>query len=333
MKELIIIDAFITNNVNELKLSNFIQRIKELGFPILLVSNTIIKDSILKEVDYYIYDSNNRLFEDTFKFYEKFILFEICENIKFNTFHYHKQPHALSVMVNLFNALNFAKNLGYTHFHRIEYDAKLGDLTLKKIKETSQKVSEKNKKGYFTVNTPHNKSQRFQYFFSEIKYFFQIIPLIKNQNDYLDLLVKLYDDSKTFQPIEKVIYDLIYSNRDLLIEEVDEAVEFKDSIWNTESSHSHLTKKDKSCRTNLYKGPECNILLSKNNKDEIVERIISFYKEEEKINEIIHKLTHLGQWIWNTIDKDIDTIIVTEEGVIIDTINVKEEINNFEILS
>ena len=51
----------------------------------------------------------------------------------------------------VFNSLNFIKSLGYTHFHRIEYDTVLGDLTLDKIKKTSQKVNE-NGKNYLKNN-------------------------------------------------------------------------------------------------------------------------------------------------------------------------------------
>jgi len=331
--EVLIIDAFITNDGAKDKLLSFIQNLKKINIPILLVSNTVIDHDIIREVDYYLHDNNNRLFGDVFESYEKFVLFEQHENIKFNTFHYHKQPHALSVMVNLFNALNFIKDLGYTHFHRIEYDTELGDLTLGKIKETSQNVSKDGKKGYFTVNTPYNESQRFQYFFSEIEYFSQIIPLIKNQNDYLELLTKLYSECKTFQPIEKVMYDLIHNDNNLLIEEVDEAIGFKDSIWNTELSASHLEKKYQECRTSLYKGSDKDIIFSKNNKNKTVKRIISLYKNEKKVEEFIHELDISNQWIWNSLNHDVDTLVIEENGEILDTIKTKDEINYYEYIN
>ena len=333
MKEIIIIDAFITNSRNKSKLSEFIQSVKKINIPILLVSNTIISEDIIKEVDYYLYDSNNRLFKDTFSFYEKFILFKNRGGIKFNDIHLHKQPHALSVIVNLFNSLNFIKSLGYTHFHRIEYDTVLGDLTLDKIKKTSQRVNENNKKGYFTVNTPDHPSHRFQYFFSEIKYFFQILPLIKDQNDYLNLLTKLYSECKTFQPIEKVMYDLIHNDSNLLIEEVRNAVEFQDSIWNTETTQAHKEPHQRICKTEFYKDSNNGIIFSENYSNQAIERLIIFYIGDKQIGEIKHILTELNQWIWHSVPEGVDSIIISEKDIHIDKIYLKEKNNYIEILN
>ena len=331
MKEIIIIDAFITNSRSRSKLSEFIQSVKTINIPILLVSNTIISEDIIKEVDYYLYDSNDRLFGDVFESYETFLLFKTRGDVRFNDVHLHKQPHALSVMVNLFNSLNFIKNLGYTHFHRIEYDTILGDLTLDKIKNTSQRVDKNNKKGYFTINTPEHPSHRFQYFFSEVKYFSQIIPLIRNQDDYLNLLTRLYSECKTFQPIEKVMYDLIHNDNNLLIEEVRDATEFQDSVWNTEISQAHEEPHQKQCKTEFYKDSNNGLILSENYSNQSIERLIIFYEGNEKIGEITHVLTELDQWIWHSVPKSTDNITISENGVQIDEICVKEKNNYIEI--
>ena len=332
MKEIIIIDAFITNSKNESKLSEFIQSIKKINIPILLVSNTIISGDIIKEVDYYLYDSDNRLFKDIFDSYETMFTWNVYGDIKCSDVHPHKQPHALSVMVNLFNSLNFIKSLGYTHFHRIEYDTVLGDLTLDKIKKTSQKVNENGKKGYFTINTPDHPSHRFQYFFSEIKYFFQIIPLIRNQNDYLNLLTKLYGECKTFHPIEKVMYDLIHNDSNLLIEEVRNAVEFQDSIWNTETTQAHREPHQKICKTEFYKDSSNGIILSENYSNQVIERLIIFYMGNEKLGEVRHILTGAGHWIWNLVPESTDNIIISENEMIINKIWIDEKENYIENL-
>jgi hypothetical protein len=327
MSDIILIDAFITNEINEKKLSDFINRIKTIDLPILLISNTIISEKIVNKVNYYIYDSENRLFDDVFEEYEKFILWEVLNDIRFNTLYEHKQKHALSVMVNLFNGITFAKSIGYKNFHRIEYDTILGDDTINFIRKISEKTNEKGKEGYFFLNKK-NKTQKFQYFYSNIDFFLKTIPLIKNQNDYLNLLIRLYD-SKKFVHIERVMYDLIKDNNDIILT-FNDGEEINDSIWNTETSLVHIEDKYKSCRTTLYRGEDGNIILSKNNIKFDTKRKIILFKNGIEIDFIIHQLKGLNEYVFNYISKDIDNIIIIENNLVIDNLIVKNQENFYE---
>lgn len=311
MNEIIIIDAFITNDINEKKLENFIDKIKIINLPILLISNTIINEKILNKVNYYIYDSENRLFDDIFEEYEKFILWEVLNDIRFNTLHEHKQRHALSVMVNLFNGIMFAKNIGYKNFHRIEYDTILGDNTINFIRKINEKTNGKRKKGYFFLNEK-NKTQKFQYFYSNIDFFLKTIPLIKNQNDYLNLLIRLYN-SKKFVHIERVMYDLIKDNNDLILT-FNNGEEINDSVWNITTSEVHLENFEKNCKTRMYKGNEGFIILSKNNIESTINRDIKFYKNNQEIKSITHSLNGRNTYKYDMIREHFDYVNIIENN-------------------
>lgn len=327
MNEIILIDAFITNKLNEEKLKNFIDKIKIIDLPILLISNTIISEEIVKKVNYYIYDSENRLFEDSFEEYDEFILWEVLNDIRFNTVYQHKQKHALSVMVNLFNGISFAKNIGYKNFHRIEYDTILGDNTINFIRKIREKTEKEEKEGYFFLNEK-NKTQKFQYFYSNIDFFLKNIPLVREQNDYINILNDLYN-SKKFVHIERVMYDLLKNNNNLILT-FNDGEEINDSIWNTETSTVHIEDKFKNCRTNFYKGKEYNLILSKNNKEFHTKRIIKLFKDNNEVETLTHEISKINEFIFNKLDKNIDKITISENGEIIEKINTINEKNYFE---
>ena len=171
MKTITIIDAFIDNNNQKKLLNEFLLTVNSID-PILLITNSIIDKSIIDKVDYLIYDKNNNLFENTYNNYEKFVLWQRFGNLKFNKVQYHTQKHGLSVLINLFRSIKFAKELGYTHFRRIEYDTILGKESLNNIITTPLDCLNNNKKALFYINQKGFHS--FQYFFSEINFFFSI---------------------------------------------------------------------------------------------------------------------------------------------------------------
>lgn len=323
-KEIIIIDAFIYNYENESKLRDFILNIKKTKIPILLISNTVIEKDIINMVDYSIYDHNNRLLSDNFHNVDMFILWGIIGDIKFNTYHKHTQKHALSVMVNLFNALKFVKNLGYNYFHRIEYDTILGEKTINTISHNLDRCKNENKKGYFILNED-SKTHTFQYFMSEIDLFFEMIPEIKSEDDYINIVKEKFENID-FIIVEKLMYSLLNNRKEIKIVEW----EFNDSVWNTVSSDVHLEEKYKNTRTNLYLGEGKNIIFTKQNIEGESERLIELYLKEQKISQISHKLYGLNEYTFDFIEKEIDRVVITEKNTIIDVIDVKNEINFYE---
>ena len=52
----------------------------------------------------------------------------------------HTQNHGLSVLISLFRSVRIAKDLGYTHFYKMEYDARLTEKTKTKIKDLNDEL-------------------------------------------------------------------------------------------------------------------------------------------------------------------------------------------------
>ena len=120
MKTITIVDSFVHSESVKMKLEAFVKMLNQKGHEILLVSNTVVDEDILKYCKYYLYDSNNRLFQDIFTDVKDINLWKIMDGFKVNEHTSGLQKHGLSVLVNLFNALTMAKNLGYCNRLKLE---------------------------------------------------------------------------------------------------------------------------------------------------------------------------------------------------------------------
>ena len=129
------------------------------------------------------------------------------------------------------------------------------------------------------------------------------------------------------------MYDLIHNDSNLLIEEVRNAVEFQDSIWNTETTQAHKEPHQRICKTEFYKDSNNGIIFSENYSNQAIERLIIFYIGDKQIGEIKHILTELNQWIWHSVPEGVDSIIISEKDIHIDKIYLKEKNNYIEILN
>ena len=129
-KSIVIIDCFVHSKKVEEKLKNCVENLKKYNQDILLMSNSIISEEVLNFVDYYIYDKENRLFSDGDYKADPITLYKIYDNIEIYEVVSGVQRHGLSVMRNLFKAIKIAKEYGYTHFHRVEVDDIMGEISL-----------------------------------------------------------------------------------------------------------------------------------------------------------------------------------------------------------
>jgi hypothetical protein len=126
MKTILIIEAFINDESDETTLNNFINSSRNIGGDILLMSNTNISKTIQDNVDYFFYDKRNQLFKEKYDNYKDINYYNLYDNFKVSNIFPYTQPHALSVLISLFRSVKIAKDLGYTHFYKMEYDARLG---------------------------------------------------------------------------------------------------------------------------------------------------------------------------------------------------------------
>jgi len=325
MKTITIIDAFIDDSNQKKLLNNFLLTVKTVD-PILLITNSILDESTLSKIDYLLYDKNNNLFKNEYDNYEKFLLWGIVDKFKFTTVHYHKQKHGLSVLINLFRSLKFAKELGYTHFRRIEYDMIIGEKTLNDLKTTPIECYNNNKKAKFFVDKDQ-KVNNFQYFFSEIDYFLNNFPEVKNEDDYINILNKEYKNLD-FITVEKLMYNFICK---LNIEDIylgnNLAHELNDSSWNQSASNSHLLEQMKGCSTELYKQENKTLAFTLNKQNLPLHRkVIIYYDESYDVFE--YNFQNEGEWYLNDVKENISKIEIYDNNNLV-LEKIITEIENF----
>jgi hypothetical protein len=121
-KILVQIDTFIRGKYSEEITIECINRIKELGFPILLTSHLEIPDEISSMCDYCEVDLNNPLLEpDGSMSFLTFGTNSFSTSIVLNN----PDPHAPACLTSLINGARFSHNNGFDFFVRFEYDSVL----------------------------------------------------------------------------------------------------------------------------------------------------------------------------------------------------------------
>jgi glycosyltransferase involved in cell wall biosynthesis len=186
-----IIDCFANNEAIKIKLKDAIRKIKSTGCDVMLISNTSMERDIIDMCDFYLYDKRNQLFKKEYSNVADVDFFNstgpfVAHNVKPGL-----QRHGLSVLVNLFNALNTAKSMGYTHFQRIECDDIFGNISLSTMSNVGDACIREGKKGLFYFNeSPDENNISFHYFYCEIDYFLNSVNPISNEDDYIEYLIR-----------------------------------------------------------------------------------------------------------------------------------------------
>lgn len=335
-KTITIIDSFVYNENIRTKLNNFVQMLKEDGHDILLVSNTIVDPEILKNVQFYIYDHRNQLFNEKYEvgnvvdFWKTISPDFVVHDIIPET-----QPHGLSVLINLFNALSYAKAQGYTHFQRLEIDSIFGEKSREHIKKIPITCLKENKKGVFYYNA---SDISFHYFYCEIDAFLNKVPRINCEQDYINYLKK-YHDNKMFKIVEVFVYESLRKNNDseLLTFSGNEMLNhFPDTKWNTETSASSFDKKYKECitkiyyinaynkYTGLYEKRNSYILFTYSYVSRTTSRTIRVKKLNGEILEYYHRTDSAGGWSMNYLPDDIQSAAVYEDDKLLYEENVSD---------
>lgn len=328
-KVITIIDSFAYNEKLRNKLYDAVKWMKEDGHDILLVSNTTVDKEILNNVNFYLYDKRNQLFQEKYENNDMVVFFKyLVDGIVIHDVVPVIQKHGLSVLINLFNALTYAKAQGYTHFQRFEVDDIFGKKAKQFIKQVPYMCMAENKNGLFYYNEEHSPADiSFHYFYCKIDDFLAKIPRISNEQDYVDYLQKYYGNKK-FQIVEVFIRENLRRNGDseFLIRSGKEHMfaDLADTAWNTETSISSFDSKYGKCTTRLYHVNEYNkesnsfnranlfmICTYSYHSEKVVRRII-VTKNNGETFDLIHVTEVAGGWSWNEVASDIQSISVYE---------------------
>lgn len=330
MKTITIVDSYVHSESVKMKLKAFLQTLYSQGHEILLVSNTIVDDDIMKYCKYYMYDSNNRLFQDIFEDVKDINLWKIMDGFKVNEHTSGLQKHGLSVLVNLFNSLKFAQNLGYTHFQRLEADDIFGTKSLEWINGVPELVQSQGKKGLYYFNNDASIEQEdvsFHYQFCEIDTFLKCVTHIQKEQDYVDYLTSEFGKPK-FIIVEEFLYRELKRHcwGDLVIRTTQEQnADFCDTNWNTEISVSNMSEKYRGCTSRLYRhwgtmptgefyDKGSKILFSYNYTESTRVREIEIIGMDDSVHKIGHTVEGKRGWCYNIIDWDFKGIRVYEDG-------------------
>jgi hypothetical protein len=323
-RKITIIDCFAHNEEIKIKLRDAIRKIKSTGCNVMLISNTSMERDIIDMCDFYLYDKRNQLFRKEYTNVVDVDFFNspghfVAHNVKSGL-----QRHGLSVLVNLFNALNTAKSLGYKYFQRIECDDLFGNISLSTMSNVDDVCTRENKKGLFYFNeSPEENNISFHYFYCEIDYFLNSVNPIGNENDYIEYLMR-ENGNMDFVIAESYVYDnLIKAGRENIIHKagsLDMNLDFPDTVWNTETSGSNMDEKYNGCLTEIYKTynsdgtPGTNVIYSYNYSGESKKRIIDIYTDSSTY--YIEQLCECrGAWSYTPIPDDVIYIDVCEDDI------------------
>lgn len=330
-----IIDCFVRNDEILRLLNNCVDRLKEKDIDILLISNT--KINLPEKVDYFIYDRRNQLFEEEYTGVRDIDLYKINDIFEAHDIKSGIQRHGLSVLVNMFNSINFAKSIGYTHFYRFEVDDIYGPESMKFIESVPNLCYYANKKALFYYNEnylyePSNISFHFMY--SEIDFFLSKVTLIRNETDYLKFLNEKYGN-RNFLIAEEFIYKNLKNNgdNDVLIKDGRRMSEdFTDTLWNTVVSDSNIDTKYRGITTTLYTNRLQNsiVLLSYSYVNRECKRKIEVCLKGNVLETISQNTYTIGNWCYHVLPYEFEEIRVFEGNEFIYSEN-KQNIKNYII--
>lgn len=325
-KYIAIVDCFVHSEKVENKLIECIERLVEDKIPILLISNTLVKSEILEKVDFYLYDKRNQLFSEKYSGVRDIDLWKTNDTFEAHEIKSGLQRHGLSVLINLFSSLNFAKSQGYSHFFRFEVDDEFGSQSREFIKSVPSLVSSLNKKSlfYFNENSYEPNNISFHFMYSEIDFFLNSVPTITKESDYVKYLLNK-KGNLDFEIAEEYIYNnIVKSDIGQILRKdgsKDMEIDFPDTIWNTIVSESNTSEKFKGATSLIYKVKKLETsdftdkitILSFNYKDFEIKRDIEVVLANGSIEKITHILPNYGAWSYHIYGNNVSKIKVYED--------------------
>ena len=338
-----ILDCFVYKEEIKQKLKLAIERLRNLGHDIFLITNTPVDKDIASSVDYLFYDHNNRLFTLNKYKHNSIVYYKSMGWLSVHDVVPHLQRHGLSVLTNIFRSLTIAKNLGYTHFQRFEVDDMFGEKSIEWIRNVDNFCREENKKGLFYINRNNNPPDfSFHYYYCDIEYFLTKCHNIYDENNY-DEFIKKYNDDNTFIMAEEFLYLNLQDSTEVVLREGQLMFsDFPDTQWNTEVSPCNLDKKYNLCSTKVYRNYKQDesknlveqnnyVLFSYNYSDQVRSRkvVVKFGQNEEYTT--IQNLGGRNSWTFEYIPKNTKSINVFENDVLLytDVINMPASHINF----
>jgi len=155
---------------------------KALGRNIILISHYPVDAEIQKMVDFYLFDAYNPLTHHSYytRFYRHTNDFHV--DIQINGLKHSNQ--SLTVLINLFTATKFAKDLGFKRLFYSTYDVILDERDIPTIDESFDNVSKSNTAYLGTLNTPFGKGIQTNGMTFDVDFFLNLFDDVRNPEEY-----------------------------------------------------------------------------------------------------------------------------------------------------
>ena len=159
-----------------------IESMRVLGRKIILISHYPVDVEIQRMVDYYIFDAYNPLTHHSYytKFYRHTNEYHVDVNI--NGLKHSNQ--SLTVLVNLFTATKFAKDLGYKRFFYTTYDVILNELDAPTIEASFENVSNTNTAYLGSLKTPFGRGIQTNGMTFNVDFFLDLFDDVRTSDEY-----------------------------------------------------------------------------------------------------------------------------------------------------
>lgn len=159
-----------------------IESMRVLGRKIILISHYPVDVEIQRMVDYYIFDAYNPLTHHSYytRFYRHTNEYHVDVNI--NGLKHSNQ--SLTVLVNLFTATKFAKDLGYKRFFYTTYDVILNELDAPTIEASFENVSNSNTAYLGSLKTPFGRGIQTNGMTFDVDFFLNLFDDVRTSDEY-----------------------------------------------------------------------------------------------------------------------------------------------------
>jgi len=338
-KTLVIIDCYVSSSRVKLRLIDQIERFKTKGFKVALISNTTIEQDIQNMVDFFFFDKRNQLFEKKYPKTDDIIINDYVfsgDKWEFTLKNHNSgvQRHGLSVLVNFHNSVSLAKSLGFENIIRIETDYLYGKKSMDWIFDTALKMENTDKKALLFFNDYENDEDQtneknnisFHLMFWNVDFFLDMIPKIKNEKDYENLLHYRWSTTEflTVEQLFRNILDQENPHTILTLDGQNMTEYFPDTVWNTEASLSNFEGNFENFFYDIYRIENGDgFMFFSRNLTKVSHKIMFkvFYSNGQDETFYQDLPDYQESWCWNIVPGNLDRWQIYYDGKLMKTGN------------
>jgi hypothetical protein len=171
---------------------NCIRQLKKLECKIMIADSSVCqtKFDYINLCDYYLYDKENRLFEN--HKYENYYInhYVMSDNVKLNYPCINHPTHELNILYTIAKTFNLAKTIGYKYILRLECDAIITDEHISLITNKIMECVSLNKKAVLSTldNSVSTEYVSTNILFCDINWFLSKVGNVRTENEWLDFV-------------------------------------------------------------------------------------------------------------------------------------------------